>query len=72
MLSKIRELRIAQGLTAEQLAVKAGTTHTTIYAIEAGGNVKLGLALRIANALGVPLSEILEEPNEQQAERGTN
>ena len=61
MLRKIRDLRIAQGLSAEQLAVKAGTSHTTIYRIEAGEGVKLEIAIRIAKALGVKLADILEE-----------
>lgn len=71
MLRNIRELRMALGLSADQLAAKAGTTHTTIYKIEAGGNVRVDLAVRIAKALGVKLGDILEEPD-GQAERETD
>ena len=71
MLRRIKALRIAAGLSVEQLAAKAGVTHTTIYNLEAGANATVAVANSIAKALGVRIDDILEEPNEQ-AERGTD
>lgn len=68
MLSKIRDLRIAQGLSAEQLAAKAGVTHTTIYNLEAGAGATVAVASRIAKALGTTIDDILEVPDEQRTE----
>lgn len=72
MLRRIKALRIAAGLSVEQLAAKAGVTHTTIYNLEAGAGATVAVASRIAKALGVTINDILEVPDEQQAERGTD
>lgn len=72
MLRRIKALRIAAGLSVEQLAAKAGVTHTTIYNLEAGGNATVAIASKVAKALGVTIDDILEVPDEQQAERGTD
>ena len=57
----IKSLREAAGLTQEQLAVKAGVTHATIWRIEHDHYTTLKTAAKVAKALGVPLSEILAD-----------
>jgi transcriptional regulator with XRE-family HTH domain len=52
--------RLAQGLTLEQLADKAGLHRTSLGLIERGRRrLTLDSAKRLADALGVRLSEIL-------------
>ena len=68
MLRRIKALRIAAGLSVEQLAAKAGVTHTTIYNLEAGAGATVAVASRIAKALGVTINDILEVPDEQRTE----
>lgn len=56
---KIRRLREEQGLTAPQLASKAGIKYQHLNKIE--NNLREGgpaVRLAIANALGVPLGDI--------------
>lgn len=51
---KIREARLAQGLTQEQLAEKAGVSQRTVSAIERGGmDPSLKTLLVILGALGL-------------------
>ncbi len=58
----IYRLRIASGLSQEALASKANLHRTYIGAVERGErNITLLSADRIAKALDVPLSELLEE-----------
>lgn len=57
----IRRLREAQGLTQAQLAKRAKVTQGYISQLEAGERQDIGakLAVRLAKALGVPLTELL-------------
>jgi putative transcriptional regulator len=62
----IRSLRFAAGeMTQAELADRVGVTRQTIIAIEQGRySPTLEMAFRIARALGVPLDEVFEYPEE--------
>ncbi|MBI3653742.1 MAG: helix-turn-helix transcriptional regulator [Acidobacteria bacterium] len=58
----IKRLRLAQGVSQEALADLAGLHRTYIGAVERGErNITLVNANRIAEALGVKLSDCLKE-----------
>lgn len=64
IVSRVRELRNAAGLTQEELAGKAGVTRVTINCLENGVYApSLELALRLARFFGKPVEELfrLEE-----------
>lgn len=56
----IEKLRITKGLTRRALAEKASTKYSTVYNLEKGFNPRTSVEMlsRIANALGVPVTEI--------------
>ena len=55
---RVRELRALNGYSQEELAHRAGLHRTYVGAVERGErNITLLNAQRIADALGVPLSE---------------
>lgn len=57
---RIRELRIARGLTQEQLCERAGISIDAITRIESGSRTPtLSTLASIARALGVELSELV-------------
>lgn len=60
----IMQIRIARGLTQEQLAEKMGITHTTVQRHESGkrSNLKWDTILKYADALGCHPSEITDGP----------
>jgi len=62
----IRSLRFAAGeMTQAELADRVDVTRQTIIAIEQGRySPTLEMAFRIARALGVPLDEVFEYPEE--------
>jgi len=62
MSATVRRLRKAKNLTQEELAKKARVTQGYVAQIEAGSIKELGgkVALRLADALGVPVTELLE------------
>lgn len=61
----IRRLRLTQGLSQEALADKAGLHRTYVGAVERGErNITLLNANRIAEGLGVSLSDCLKEKND--------
>ncbi len=62
----IRSLRFAAGeMTQADLADRVGVTRQTIIAIEQGRySPTLDMAFRIARALGVPLDEVFQYPEE--------
>ena len=60
--TRVRELRIAQGLSQEVLAQKAGLHRTYIGGIERGErNVSLSNMNKIALALNLPLHKLVNE-----------
>ena len=59
--NRIRNLRLAQGISQEALADRANLHRTYIGAVERGErNITLLNANRIASALGVSLAECVE------------
>ena len=62
-MSKLRELRKAAKLTQNQLADLAGVNARQIQRVESGGsdmsNITLGNAIKLADALGVDVKELL-------------
>lgn len=57
---RMRELRKRRGWTQQQLATAAGLTRAYIVSVEAGKqNLSIGVVIRIANALEVPLKDLL-------------
>jgi putative transcriptional regulator len=62
----IRSLRFAASeMTQAELADRVGVTRQTIIAIEQGRySPTLEMAFRIARALGMPLDEVFEYPEE--------
>lgn len=59
---KVKELRVAAGLTTQQLAEKAGVSYNTALAYERDNAEMLrkDVLQRIANALGVSVSALFE------------
>jgi transcriptional regulator with XRE-family HTH domain len=63
----IRRFRLAKGFSQEALADLAGLHRTYVGAVERGErNITLVNANRIAEALGVRLSDCLKERNERK------
>ena len=59
---RVRELRVAQGLSQEVLAQKAGLHRTYIGSIERGErNISLSNMYKIALALNLSLYELVSE-----------
>lgn len=65
--NRIRALRSAAGeMTQVELADRVGVTRQTIIAIEQGRySPSLEMAFRIAHALGVPLDEVFDYPEDE-------
>ncbi len=67
--NKIRTLRFfADEMTQQELAERAGVSRQTIISVEAGKYTpSLELAFRIAEAFGVPVTEVFgyEKPKDQ-------
>lgn len=68
--NNIRKLRFfADEMTQQQLAEKAGVSRQTVIAIEAGKySPSLELAFRIADAFGVPITDVFEHPQTKNAD----
>jgi putative transcriptional regulator len=66
----IRRLRFERNeMTQEELAKRVGCTRQTIIALEQGKYVpSIELAFRIARAFGVPLEEVFQYKNDEEAE----
>lgn len=59
----LASLRHARTLTQETLAKSAGVPRSTIANLESGeGNPSLAVLVKVANALGVPIDELLGAP----------
>lgn len=60
---RIKQARKAKGIKRKELAEKIGTTPQTICRYEADGRMpKVDAMLKIAEALNIPISELLGEP----------
>jgi transcriptional regulator with XRE-family HTH domain len=61
--SRLREIRRERGLTQEQLAARSGVSAVTVRKLEQGAKstARIPTLAKLANALGVPLSELLEQ-----------
>lgn len=58
---RIRTLRESQGLSQRRLALMANTNQTHLWQIETGkANVGIDLLYRIATALGVRVSDLID------------
>lgn len=58
--SSVKELRVAEGYTQEELARLSGVSVRTITKVESGdGGLRLASAVGIANALGVSLDQLV-------------
>lgn len=62
VINQLKEIRLAQGLSHEKLAEKAGVTRPAISYLESRKRVpSILLCLKIAEALGVSLGELIVE-----------
>lgn len=62
VVAKLRSVREEKGLSVNRLAETAGLTHVGVLNIENGSrSPQLRTALKLADALGIRLSEILAE-----------
>ena len=67
---KIKELRVAKGLTQEQLAELAGVSLQHIGEIERGqGNPTLNSLVKLSDALDISLSELFENSEQYKSEK---
>lgn len=58
---KIEELRVRCGLNQTELASKAGISRAWVSTVLLRAEASPEIAVKLADALGVPLSEILKE-----------
>ncbi|MGZ3477009.1 MAG: helix-turn-helix domain-containing protein, partial [Polyangiales bacterium] len=59
----LRQLRLARGLTQEQLAKVSGVPRPTWAHLESGaGNPTLAVLMRVAGALQVSIEELISPP----------
>lgn len=59
--ARVHELRVARGLTSQELAKAAGVSFGLVLKVEAGhASIQLGTVLAIAEALTVPPSKLLK------------
>ena len=69
MKTKIKELRKANKISQEELALAVGTTRQTITSIETGKYVaSLPLAYRIAKYFGMTIEEVFDVSGEREGE----
>ena len=65
--SKIRRLRVTRGITGKQLAAQIGRHPGTIRLTETYSRpISEVFAYQLANALGVPVEEILADSDEDE------
>lgn len=63
---RIRELRYDRGLTYRALAERASVNHSTIWRLETGArDGSPAILKRVADALGVTVSDITSDPARQ-------
>ncbi len=67
MTNSVRALRFSRGeMTQAELAERIGVTRQTVIAIEQGRySPSLEMAFQIARALGVPLDDVFQYPDDE-------
>ena len=66
LINKIKVFRAMENWTQEELAMRVGVTRKTINTVENGKFVPSAyLALRIAQAFGVPVEDVFQIPNDE-------
>ena len=58
---RVQEVCKNQGITMQEVAKKMGVTYQALYA-SVSGNPTIGKLQEIANAIGVSVSELIDEP----------
>lgn len=66
--SKLRDARVALGLTQDELAKKADIPYRTVQSAEAGTQPQRGTLDKLLPALGVTLEDVLLDPPAAEAE----
>jgi transcriptional regulator with XRE-family HTH domain len=65
----VRRLRHGRGLSADQLAARAGVSKGALVALEnAAANPNLATLVRLADALGVSVSALVERPDARRVQ----
>ena len=59
---RVRDERARLGLSQEKLAGLAGITTRTVRRIEAGEETTVGTLAAIAEALGIPFGDLIDDP----------
>ena len=66
LINKIKVFRAIENWTQEELAMRVGVTRKTINTVENGKFVPSAyLALRIAQAFGVPVEDVFKIPSDE-------
>ncbi len=55
---RLKELRIAKGISKYRIAKETGLQYQSIHAIENGGDLRVSTLLKIAKALKVDVKEL--------------
>lgn len=56
---RVRRIRTEQGISREKLAAKAGIVSQTVLRMENGDDPRLSTVRAVADALGVPVGELV-------------
>jgi transcriptional regulator with XRE-family HTH domain len=59
---KVKHIRESLNMSQEDLAKKAGVAQSTIHYIECGNNPTFKTLKKLAAALGISVTELLDEP----------
>ena len=59
-MKKLKAIRLAHGLTQEALAKRMRRTQEHVAQLEAGRDPRLSTVRRVAKALGVPISALVD------------
>lgn len=59
---QVKMFRARRGWSQQELAKRAGLDKQTVFRIESGGNTRHGTTGKLATALGVSLSQLIDEP----------
>lgn len=66
--NRVKSVRTERGMPLSVLARRAGVARQTLYTIEEGGaSATVGVMRRVADVLGVSLSDIFDVPSEDES-----